>query len=162
MTGSPGEKISLAVPAVLSLLLIFKLFPRFSSLGSPSMGFLVGVGAAATISGAITGTLFGQFEGALAPFGLSPGESFSASQIFSGTVLLIGTITSLAYFQFTGARKNDPKGGRPPFLNVLANIGQVFIAITLGSLFAGAISAALSALIERVDFIQNVILSLFS
>ena len=162
MTGTFGEKISLIVPAVLSLLLIFKLSPRFSGLGSPSMGFLVGVGAAATISGAITGTLFGQINGALSPFDVSAGASFSAGQLFSGVVLLIGTISSLAYFQFTNLRKNGQEVSRPGAVKFLANIGKVFIAITLGSLFAGAISAALAALIERVDFILTVIQSFFS
>lgn len=162
MSGTIGEKISLIVPAILSLLLIFKLTPRLSNLGSPSMGFLVGVGAAATISGAITGTLFGQFEGALSPFEVSAGGSFSAGQIFSGIILLIGTISSLAYFQFTGLQKNGQKGSRPAVVKFLSNIGQVFIAITLGSLFAGALSAALAALIERVDFILTFIQSFFS
>jgi energy-converting hydrogenase Eha subunit A len=46
-------------------------------------------------------------------------------------------------------------------VNLLAVIGQVFIAVTLGALFAGVFSAALTALIERLDFLRTVIASFF-
>ncbi len=161
ISGSWGEKLALVVPAVISLLLIFKLIPRLSSLGNPSMGFLVGVGAAVAIAGAITGTLFGQINGALAPFDLASADSDLGAQILSGSVLLVGTITSLAYFQFS-ARKTGAKVSRSAPVEILAKIGQVFIAITLGALFAGVLSAALTALIERIDFIRLFLLSLIS
>jgi len=41
-------------------------------------------------------------------------------------------------------------------------IGQSFIAVTFGVLFAGIFSAALVALIERFEFIVNFMESLFS
>ena len=46
-------------------------------------------------------------------------------------------------------------------IEVLSKIGEVFIAITLGALFAGVYLAALAALIDRLDFIQTVIVSFF-
>jgi energy-converting hydrogenase Eha subunit A len=36
---------------------------------------------------------------------------------------------------------------------VIAVVGQVFIAITLGTLFAGVFSAALTALVDRIQSI---------
>jgi hypothetical protein len=39
----------------------------------------------------------------------------------------------------------------------LARIGQVFIGITLGALFAGVYASALTALMERIGFLFNVI-----
>lgn len=47
-------------------------------------------------------------------------------------------------------------------IQILGRIGQVFIAITLGALFAGVLSAALAALIERLAFLINVIKPLIS
>ncbi len=44
----------------------------------------------------------------------------------------------------------------------IANIGQFFIAVTFGALFAGVLTAALTALVERWNFILTFILSLFS
>jgi hypothetical protein len=40
-------------------------------------------------------------------------------------------------------------------------IGQFFIAVTFGVLFTGAYAATVSALIERLYFIWNFIVSLF-
>jgi hypothetical protein len=42
-------------------------------------------------------------------------------------------------------------------VNILARIGQIFIAITLGALLAGIFIAALSALIERLGSIWTTI-----
>jgi hypothetical protein len=42
----------------------------------------------------------------------------------------------------------------------MAKIGQVFIAITLGALFAGVYATAITALIERLDFIMQFLQSL--
>jgi hypothetical protein len=162
LSGSLAEKLALLIPAVICLLLVFKLFPRLSSLGNPSMAFLVGVGAAVAITGAVTGTLFGQINGALAPFDISNTSGTNwAGQLLSGVILLIGTISSLAYFQFT-AQKRGTKVTRSAPLELLSIIGQAFIAITLGALFAGVLSAALTALIERIDFIRVFLLSLIS
>ena len=51
---------------------------------------------------------------------------------------------------------------RPLFVETLAQVGQLFLAVTLGSLFAGVFSAAITALIERLDFIRNVVITLSS
>jgi hypothetical protein len=47
-------------------------------------------------------------------------------------------------------------------VELLARIGQIFIAITLGALFAGIFAASITALIERLDFIKIAILHLIS
>ena len=65
------------------------------------------------------------------------------------------------YFQFS-ARAPDPNqpGGparRGILVESLARIGQVFIGITLGALFAGVYASALTALMERIGYLFNVI-----
>jgi hypothetical protein len=68
--------------------------------------------------------------------------------------MLAGTLTTLVYFHY-GAR-STPDGPQPGRLvKVLGLIGQVFIAITLGVLFAGVFAAAMTALIERLNFIWS-------
>lgn len=157
ISASVQQKLLVVVPTLLSLLLAFKLLPRLSFLGNPSMAYLVGIGAAVAISGAITGTIFGQVQGAVNIFDVAPGTSLSdlAGQILGGGVLLIGAISSLAYFHFTGIRKANLQVARPFWLEILAKVGGAFIAITLGALFAGVLSASLAALIERLDFIRS-------
>ena len=155
------EKLLVLIPTLLSLLLVFKLFRRVSFLGNPSMAFLVGIGAAVAISGAVTGTIFGQIGGAVNTFEVNSGTNIAslAGQLIGGGVLLAGTVSSLAYFHFTGSRKIDQQVVRPGWIEILAKIGQIFIAITLGAVFAGVLAASLTALIERLDFIHTIFLS---
>lgn len=159
-----AEKTLLIIPAVLVILLLFKLSTKLSVLGNPSMAFLTGVGAAVAVGGAVTGTIFGQINGAIAPFDLSGMSAASAgTQLLGGIILLGGTVASLGYFHF-GARKIEGQTATKQsiFMQTLSKIGQTFIAITLGALFAGVLAASLTALIERLDFLLDVIKSFFS
>jgi hypothetical protein len=149
------------VPLVLSVLLLLKISPRLARFGNIPLAYLVGIGAAVTISGAIFGTLFPQVIGTINLFDLQAGASQGRTlemQLLVGLIILIGTVTTLMYFYF-GAR--SPAPNQPPkrsaLIETLAQAGQVFIGITLGALFAGVYSAALSALIERAASILNLI-----
>ena len=161
ISGSLLQKLLFMIPFVLGILLIFKLFPRLAAVGNVSMGFLVGVGAAVAIGGAVTGTLFGQIQGTIMPFDLSTAPGSAIAQLAGGVFLLGGTITSLAYFHFGSRSRTEPTPARPGVVEVLSKIGQIFIAITLGALFAGVLAAAVTALIERLDSIIKFIQSLF-
>ena len=57
------DKGYLLVPLLGMLLLLMKISPRLTGMGSIVMAFLVGVGAAVTIAGALTGTLVPQVLG---------------------------------------------------------------------------------------------------
>jgi hypothetical protein len=156
------------VPFLLGVLLLFKLSPRLSAIGMLPMAALTGVGAAVAIGGAIFGTIFGQFNGTISLFNLSSAPAGQAlPQLIEGLFILVGTISTLAYFQF-GARSRPAVSGetsteasltarRSPVMNLLVTTGQIFIGITLGAMFAGVYTAAISALIERIDFVMNVI-----
>lgn len=159
-----SEKLLLTIPAVLGILLFFKLSAKLTILGNPSMAFLTGVGAAVAIGGAVTGTIYGQINGAIAPFDLAGLSVSSAStQLLGGIILLAGTVASLGYFHF-GARKTESQTASKQsiFMQALSRIGQIFIAITLGALFAGVLAASLTALIERLDFLLDVLKSFFA
>jgi heme/copper-type cytochrome/quinol oxidase subunit 2 len=121
-------------------------------LGTPSLAFLVGVGAAVAVGGAVMGTLIPQTQASFNVFNpTSAGETWLA-RLFFGAIMLVGTITTLVYFHF-GARSTAGGPQRGKLVEWLSLIGQVFIAITLGVLFAGVFAAALTALIERLNFI---------
>lgn len=157
--GSPAEKLLALVPTVLSVLLLFKLSPRLTTLGNPSMAFLVGSGAAVIIGGAVSGTLFGQIGAAIQPFALSQsGSNIGAGgQLLAAVFLLIGTVSTLIYFQFSARRNAAQQASRPAPVQMAAFVGQIFIAITLGALYAGILAAAITALIERFDFLRTAI-----
>ena len=164
--GNPGEKIYALIPAILVLLLLFKAIPSTSQLGTPSVAFMVGVGTAVAIGGAVTGTIFPQSMAAINTFDVVAAENSSTLtltlQFFEALLMLFGTISTLVYFQFTARHGDDGKPKRNPITRGLAWIGGIFIAITLGVLFAGIYSAALTALIERLSFLIDFIRYLIS
>lgn len=146
------------IPVLLSGLLLMKLSPRLTSLGNISMALLVGVGAAVAVGGAVLGTLFGQVQGALTFFESGEGDVTSPIlRIAEGIFFLAGTLATLAYFNFSAREKRKREPGRGDLAAIFASIGQIFIAITLGAVFAGVLSAAFTALVERADFIVSTI-----
>ena len=151
------------IPLLLSILLLFKLVPRLSTLGSPVMAYLVGIGAATAIGGGVMGTLFPQVAATINLFdGDSAGGDIFWLLIIESSFILVGTLSALIYFHF-GAR--SPHGGPPQraiWIDGISNIGKYFIAVTFGALFAGVLTAALTALVERWNFILSFILSFFS
>jgi len=68
----------------MGLLLLLKLSPRTARLGIPSMAFLVGVGAAVAIGGAIMGTLFPQTWASMQAFNLSVPENTGWKRVMKG------------------------------------------------------------------------------
>jgi hypothetical protein len=112
---------------------------------------LVGAAAAAAIGGAIQGTLFPQIVATLEA--VDSDQVGSLEGIINGVLVLLGVITSLTYFHFSARVTSDGSVRRLGAIEFLAGIGAVFLAITLGVLFAGVYSSALTALIERLHFV---------
>jgi len=149
------ERAALAVPLFGAALILMKSSPRLSRLGTPATAFLAGVSAAVVISGAITGTLMPQSMAAIRAFPLtsgSEGEGGRLAALFQVGLLLVGTISTLAYFHFGARTSVDGSSRRPAFIEAMAMVGSIFIATTLGVLFAGVLSAAVVALIDRIGF----------
>ncbi len=159
LTGSFIERLLALIPLVLGVLLLMKLSPRTAWLGTPSVAFLVGVGAAVAVGGAVMGTIIPQTQASFNVFNpTSAGESWLA-RLFFGVIMLVGTITTLVYFHF-GAKSTAGGPQRSKLVIWLGWIGQVFIAITLGVLFAGVFAAAMTAMIERLNSIWYFLASL--
>ena len=155
--GSLNEKLFMLFPALLVLLLLFKAVPSLSNLGTPSVAFMVGVGTAVAIGGAVLGTLIPQVMASINTFDLAAAAQQrgtpSSVQFFEAGLMLLGTISTLVYFQFSAKRGDDGKYKRNPVTRILSIIGGGFIAITFGVIFAGIYSAALTALVERMKFL---------
>lgn len=158
VSGTLVQKLLAVIPLLLGILLLAKLSPRAARLGNPAMAYLVGVGAAVAVGGAVLGTIFPQTAATVNMFAFT-GESVG-ERLFESSIILIGTITTLIYFQF-GA-KTTASGSRRGYINlILSWVGQVFVAITFGTLFAGIYAAAMTALIERISFLWTFLTSLF-
>jgi hypothetical protein len=151
--GSTQESLLLAFPLVGILLILMKVSPRLAGAGRIAMAYLVGVGSAVTLAGALRGTLIPQLEGTVNSFDITTVPF--AQIMLSSSFILLGTVFSLIYFHF-GAR-SQPDGSMRRFgvIEFFAWIGRFFIGVTLGVMFAGVYAAALTALIERISTIVN-------
>ncbi len=154
-SADPSQLVMVLIPLVLCFTLLAKLSPRISWLGSFAMALLVGVGAATALSGAVMGTLIPQSRAAMNAFATPGFTSF-----VQGVFMLGGTALTLVYFQFGASRAADGTVKRNALVELLAWLGRIFIVVTLGVLFAGVYLAALSALLERLSAMINIVKSL--
>jgi hypothetical protein len=169
---STGETDSLlnyathVLPAViLGVWMLTKASPRLSRGGTPVLAFLTGIGAATVIAGAVRGTIFPQVGASANLLNLQTGPAALnelAVWFINGLIILVGTVTTLIYFQFGLKRQEEGVPvQRSVILEYLSTAGKGFIVVTLGVLFAGVYIATLTALIDRVRFLWDVVIGLF-
>lgn len=120
---------------VLVLLLLAKLSPRTAAYGNPASAYLVGIGAAVAVGGAVRGTIF--------PLAGS----------YSNFIAMLGTVATLIYFHFGARSAGQQQPRRNRIIEIIAAIGKTFITITFAAIFAGVFLASLVALIDRLHFI---------
>ncbi len=142
--GSPIALVPLLVPLLLGILLLFKASPRLGRLGHIALAFIIGVGTAVALVGAIAGTLL--------PLAGSTSSVVGINRV-NGTLLLLGVICTLVYFQYLARRLPDGRTQRRVYIRALAFVGQGVIVVTLGALYAAAILTSLTIFSERVGFI---------
>lgn len=140
----------LIVAGTLALLLLLKPVPALKSLTNLALAFLIAVGTAAALVGATTGTIIPlisdtttiDFEG----------EIWS---IVNGIIILIGVVTSLLYFRYQARQNPDGTVTNGRVIALLRNIGQGFIVVTLGAIYATAILTSLTVLTGQISVLLN-------
>jgi hypothetical protein len=155
----PLPLLRVAVPILLSVMLTLKLGAGVAHFGNMAMAFVVGVGAAVAVGGAISGTLFPQVQATW----INPlrGEGLTLIlNLINGGVIIVGTILTLMYFFYSAQTIPGGRTDRPPFLKPLAWGGQTFITLALAALYAGALAATLAIFTERVLFLYYFVLDL--
>ncbi len=158
-----GVYVISVVPAViLGVWMLTKASPRLARWGTPVLAFLTGVGAATVIGGAVLGTIFPQVAASVNLLNIHSAPSSMNNLVgwfINGVIILVGLALTLIYFQF--GRRRQAEGEpvqRPVIMEYVATVGQGFIVVTMGVLFAGVYIAALTALIDRIRFLWDVIL----
>jgi hypothetical protein len=141
--GLPGIITGL-IPLLLGLLLLLKASPSFGRLGHLALAFVIGIGTAVALVGAIAGTLLPLAGGTSSAVGVNA---------VNGTLLLLGVICTLVYFQYLARRLPDGRVRRRLHIRALAFVGQGVVVITLGALYAAAILTSLTIFSERVGFL---------
>ncbi len=153
LTGSSTQKLMALIPLGLSILLLFKVSPAMGRFGNIPSAYLLGTGAALTVGGVVLGTLTPQAIAAVAPFG----KEYSVGEKLEGALILIAAITTLLYFYFGTRFEIGKPLKRPAWIEWSARLGQIFILITLGAIFAGVYVTAITALSERLITFWNLI-----
>jgi hypothetical protein len=137
-----GPEIIAVTGLLLSLLLLLKIWPRWAGVGNIPVGYLVGVGAAVALGGALFGTLGAQALATTQP----PRSALDF-------VVVFGTVTTLASFSFQRAARRG-------ILSGINWIGRFFLSIALGATFALVYVASVTLLVDRLQSVVDVALSL--
>lgn len=151
----------LLAPLALGLLLWTKARPGRAWIGNVAVAFLLGVGAALALSGALLGTLMPQLDRAtLSIFegvrlDMSPAEQFSG--LISNGVMLVGTLGVLLSFHYVRGGRGPAARMRDAVLLTWGSLGRVFIWITFGALFAGLTLSRVTLFVERVQFLLDAV-----
>jgi len=158
----PGNLLQAFPALILCFLLIFKVRPVQSglanTLGSVTLAFVLGVGAALAISGALFGTLLPQMS-AVAGLSLNPNhyqqgpDSAGLVDWLNNIIIVLGTVGTFFYFTFTVRATGPLSGLREGFVRFWAGMGRLMIIFTLGALFANTVSARVALLISRLEFL---------
>jgi hypothetical protein len=153
--GDTGHVVLLLIPLILGLLILTRSSRRagpLSWLGSLSVAFLLGVGAAVAIGGGLLGTLLPQVGAAsdvqhyVARYGLGLG-------LFSGIVVIVGTAGVLIHFHFGSGHEGRLAGLRNALVRVWGGLGWWFILIAFGAILATTFMSRLSLLAGRIQFL---------
>ena len=147
-SGETGEKLLAVVPLLLGLLLWAKLKTSWAWLGNFSVAFLLGVGAALAIGGALFGSILPQAKATVIATNLSG--------LGNGLIIVIGTLSTLLYFHFVTSAEGGLSGIGAGFVRAWARFGRWFIMIAFGAIFANMVMARISLLIGRVQFLLKV------
>ena len=147
------------LPLVLGMLLLFKGFPRQAYVGNLSVAYLIGVGTAVAMSGALLGTLVPQIRATGQALSPSSWASYQLGPI-DGLLIVFGTVFTLMAFTFGVGKQRGLGGLWTRIVKLAAGAGRIFLIFAFAVAFAGALTASLSILVGRVQYVIDVILGL--
>lgn len=151
-TSDPGIRLLWGISiigVVLGLLLLPRGMRGLSWLSDVSVTILLGVGVGVALGGALLGTLTPQLDAATNP------STPELLRPLGQTIAVVGTITGLTVFSFTGRRPSRRLLNR--LLNGGARIGRWFILIGFGAVYGGLLVASLSFFADRVQYLIEVL-----
>jgi hypothetical protein len=147
-TASIPLRVAGLIPVLLGVLLLLKTSPRLGRIGNLAIAFIVGVGAAVAIVGALTGTLL--------PLTAATGASvggMTSETLLNTFLVVLGVVSTLIAFQFTARRLPNGLTRQTLAVRVFGAFGRGFIVVALGALYASAILTGLTIFSERLAFI---------
>jgi len=151
----------LLVPLVMGLwLFFFKMIPRLAYIGNFVIAYLIGVGAAVALSGALLGTIVPQVGATGRALSIASWASFRLGPL-DGLLIIVGTVCTLMAFTFTARKQRGLAGVWAQIVGLMAKIGRMFLIFAFGVAFAGALTASLSIFIGRVQYLIDVLVEVY-
>jgi hypothetical protein len=136
-----GPLVITGVGLILGAMLLFKVSPRLAWIGNLPVGYLVGVGAATVLGGAIIGTLGPQIVATGAP---ATSPSGGAADGWLNLMVVIGTCITLLSFGYYRTQRNAA-------LQAVNIVGRrFFLMVALGATFALVFMASVTLLFDRL------------
>ncbi len=132
-------RIELIIPAILGIMMLFRIVPKYSWLSRYGICFTVGAGSGMAIPRSMQATVLRQLEATMLNLG------FTTVDGLNNIIIFIGVLTVLIYFFFSKEHKGVFGG--------IAKIGIWFLMIGFGATFGYTVMARLSLFIGRVLFV---------
>ena len=154
------DPLAVVVPLVLGILLLFKGFPRQAYVGNLSVAYLVGVGTAVALSGALLGTLVPQIGATGRALSHTSLESLRAG-LLDGLLIVVGTACTLMISTFAARKQRGLAGVWARIARLASGVGRTFLTVALGVAFAGALTASLSIFIGRLQYLIDIFTEIY-
>jgi len=134
-----STKFHLIIPAIIGLLLITRIIPRFAWMSRYALAFMVGAASGYMLPRVIQANILQQLYATMLPV------NFSMEGIFYNLIIFVGVMSALIYFFFSKEHKG--------WFGGVANIGIWFLMVGFGATFGYTVMARLSLFIGRVLFV---------
>ena len=158
--GDSARLLLLGLSLALGLFLFLKPLKAVSWLGSVSIAFLLGVGAALAIAGALLGTLLPQINatGDVMHYVVRYGPRLG---LFSGLVTMVGTTGVLLHFYFGSDRSGRLAQVRNGIVRIWGGLGRWFLFVAFGAVLGTTFLSRFSLLVGRIEFLVDAVRGLF-
>ncbi|HNV70396.1 MAG TPA: hypothetical protein PKO06_11910 [Candidatus Ozemobacteraceae bacterium] len=134
----------LLVPALLGVLMIFRLSANYSWVSRFTVAFVMGISTGLTIVYSTQQMLIPQMKKAVVPLFVQ-NDLFMT---FSNWVLVIGSIACIFYFFFSTEH-------RGPVFGTVSKVGIWYLMISFGAAFGATVMGRISLLIGRFHFLLH-------
>ncbi len=147
----PTKVIIAAISMLFCVLLVLKIWPRLASVGNIAIGYMLGIGAAVALGGALFGTLSTQvITASQLPAALTDNDF--AIKTLLGILALGGTVATLLSFGFYRVARHS-------ILSGVNAVGRFFLSVALGATFALVYVASASLMLDRLQAIVDAAVS---
>jgi hypothetical protein len=147
-----GQIVVYTIPLLLGVIILFRPIRAARPATNLVMAVVIGTVSALALAGAVAGTLLPQIGATMLP--LNQG---GITDIIGGIVLVIGTLTTLWYFQFTTRKvaQSQSDGANVLSRNVHL-LGRWSIMLAFGAVFASVFLTYFAALVDRLLFLLKI------